>query len=92
MIEEKKIPNGAGIRVSLPNANLILLVGKKGFVMCGYLNLETAEKVGDAAAVVTGVSTIEDALTASVKKVTSKARQLGVREKMTGEEALKCFS
>ncbi len=92
MIEEKKLPNGAGIRVSLPNANLILLLGKKGFVMCGYLNLEAAEKLGDAAAIVTGVSTIEEALNADVKKVTSKARELGVREGMSGEEALKLLS
>jgi len=27
-----------------------------------------------------------------IKKVTSAARKLGVREKMTGEEALMCFS
>jgi len=92
MIEEKKLPNGTGIRVSLPNANLILLLGKKGFVMCGYLNLEAAEKLGDAAAIVTGVSTIEEALNADVKKVTSKARELGVREGMSGEEALKLLS
>jgi len=33
---------------------LVLVVAEKGYVICGYLNMETAEKLGDCAAVVTG--------------------------------------
>ena len=27
-----------------PGTNLVFIKGGKGFIMCGYLNLETAEK------------------------------------------------
>jgi uncharacterized protein YunC (DUF1805 family) len=74
--------------IKLQNANLVLLTAEKGYVMCGYLNLEAAERMGDAAAVVSGVKTAEDALKAKIKAATSKAKALGVREGMSGEEAL----
>jgi len=84
-VEGKKV---VGVRVALHPAPLVLLVASKGYVMCGYLNLDTAEKLGQAAAMVTGVKTIEDALNAKIVKLTSKAAALGVKEGMTGREAL----
>ena len=38
-----------GIEIPLNNAVLVIAIGKKGFVMCGYLNIEAAEKMGDVA-------------------------------------------
>jgi len=77
------------IKVELPNSPpLLLLVADKGFIMCGYLNLELAERLGVAAAVVSGVRTFEDVLEAPIKALTSKARGLGLREGMKGKEAL----
>ena len=78
--------------IELENANLVLLKAKKGYVMCGLLNIETAERLGQAAALVTGVKTSEDALKAKVKAVTAAAKKLGVSEGMTAEEALKRMS
>jgi uncharacterized protein YunC (DUF1805 family) len=57
---------------------LLLLKGGKGFVMCGYLNIEAAEKVGSAAAIVSGVNSFEDVLNAEIKAVTTKAKELGL--------------
>ncbi len=78
-----------GIEVrNLGNAPLIIVKGDKGYVMCGYLNVEVAEKLGDAAAIVSGVSSVEELLEKPVKAVTSKAKEYGVKEGMKGLEAL----
>ena len=67
-----------GLKAELPNLPpLVLIVGNKGF-MCGYLSIETAESFGAAAAVVTGVKSVDDALKAEIKSVTSKAKELGL--------------
>ncbi|MFB0543803.1 MAG: YunC family protein [Candidatus Bathyarchaeia archaeon] len=68
-----------GLKAELPGSPpLLLVVGNKGFIMCGYLNLESAEKLGAAAAVVSGVRSVEDVLKAEVKAATSRARELGI--------------
>jgi len=77
------------VKVGLPSAPLLLLVAPKGYVMCGYLNLETAEKLGQAAAMVKGVESFKDVLEASITAATSKAKELGIEEGMLGREALK---
>ena len=77
-----------GVRISLPVAPLLLIKGGKGFVMCGYLNIEAVNHIGDAAAKVSGVNSFEDVLEAEVKAVSDKARALGVQEGMSGAEAL----
>jgi len=79
-----------GVRVDLPESPpLLLVVGGKGFVMCGFLNMDAAEKLGVAAATVSGVKSFEDVLEAEVKAVTSKARERGIKPGMRGKEALK---
>ena len=78
-----------GFKVYLPGAPLLLLVAQKGYVMCGYLNIDTAEKLGQAAAVVTGVKSFEDVLNAKVVRLTTHAKQLGIREGMLGRDALR---
>lgn len=78
-----------GVRVELPGSPpLLLIVAERGFVMCGFLNVDAAERLGVAAAMVSGVRTFEDVLEAPVRACTSKARELGVREGMKGREAL----
>jgi len=68
-----------GLRAQMPELPpLLLIVGRKGFVMCGYLNLDAAEKIGAAAAVVSGVNSFEDVLNAEIKAATSKAKALGL--------------
>jgi len=79
-----------GVRVELPDSPpLLVVVAEKGFVMCGFLNVDAAERLGVAAAVVSGVKTFEDVLNAQVKAATSKAKSLGVEIGMKGAEALK---
>ena len=61
---------------------LILIKGGKGFVMCGYLNIEVAQRLGLAAAIVSGVSSFEDVLNAEIITVTDNAKKLGVEPGM----------
>ncbi len=79
-----------GVRVELPGSPpLLLVVAEQGFVMCGFLNVDTAERLGVAAAVVSGVNSFEDVLNAQVKMVTSRAKSLGIEAGMKGVDALK---
>ncbi len=83
----------SGMKVDLPESPpLVLIIGEKGFVMCGFLNVEAAERLNVAAAVVSGVKSFEDVLSGQVKAVTSKAKNLGVEVGMKGSEALKHMS
>lgn len=80
-----------GILISSPGGeghpNLILVQGEKGYLMCGYLNLEAAEKFGDAA-VLGGGADFQEILRNPIKGMTSAAKQAGVKDGMTGEEAV----
>jgi len=79
-----------GVRVELPDSPPLLVIsGDKGFVMCGFLNMEAAERLGAPAAMVSGVKTFEDVLNAQIKAVTSRAKGLGVEVGMKGADALK---
>jgi uncharacterized protein YunC (DUF1805 family) len=79
-----------GLRVDLPDSPpLLLIVGRTGFIMCGFLNIDVAEKVNVTAAMVSGVKTFDDILAAEIKAVTSKAQVEGIKVGMKGEEAVK---
>ncbi|MBM3292451.1 DUF1805 domain-containing protein [Candidatus Bathyarchaeota archaeon] len=68
-----------GLKSTLPDLPpLVLIKGAKGFVMCGYLNIESAERLGAVAAMVSGVKNFDDVLNAQIKASTTKARQLGL--------------
>ncbi|PYB67858.1 DUF1805 domain-containing protein [Thermoplasma sp. Kam2015] len=64
----------------LGNAPLLFLKGKKGYAMCGYLNIETANKVGDIAVRVTGVKTLDDMLSAKIADASIEAQKLGIKQ------------
>jgi uncharacterized protein YunC (DUF1805 family) len=82
--------NCTGLRADLPDSPpLLLIIAEKGFVMCGFLNVESAEKLGVMAAVVSGVKTFDDVLNGQVRAVTSKAKGLGVEIGMKGADALR---
>ena len=79
-----------GLRVELPDSPpLLMIIGQTGFVGCGFINIDAAEKLNVAAATLTGVKSFEDVLDAEVKAVTSKAQTKGVRVGMKGKEAVK---
>jgi uncharacterized protein YunC (DUF1805 family) len=79
-----------GVKVELPDSPpLLLVVAEKGFIMCGFLNVDAAERLNAAAAMVSGVKTFDDVLDAQIKAVTTKAKNFGVEVGMKGVEALK---
>jgi uncharacterized protein YunC (DUF1805 family) len=79
-----------GLRVDLPDSPpLLLIVGRTGFVMCGFLDMNAAEKLNVVAAMVSGVKTFDDALNADIRAVTSKAQMKGIRIGMKGKDAIK---
>ncbi len=68
------------VNLQLGKAPLLILKGDVGYIMCGYLSLETAEKLGDTAVRVTGVKDLDSLLDAHVSGLTSKAVELGIKE------------
>lgn len=77
-----------GYEIELYNTNLVLVNAPRGFVMCGYLNMAAAEKIGDIAALVRGVKTVDELFAAKVEEVSTAAAKIGVKIGMTGKEAL----
>lgn len=75
---------------SIPTNNtFVLMIGaENGFIGCGYINVEVANRVGDVCAIVTGVKTPDDMLSAKVIAASNAAAKLGIKEGMTGKEAL----
>ncbi len=96
MINYKKIKTShksiETLVIKLQHKNLILLKGNKGYIMCGYLNLKTAEKFGEAAVVITGVSSIKEALKTNVHSLTSAAKKIGIRKGQPIAEVLKLLA
>ena len=77
--------------VTFPTQNTKILVirAPHGLLGCGYLSAETAAKVGDALAIVSGVASYDDMLNAAVKAVSPAAEALGVQPGMSGRDALR---
>lgn len=79
-----------GIAVKIPgpaHADLLMVLCDKGFAMCGYMDIETADKLGDAA-VILNSRDLAGILDIDVSKVTKKAMELGIKIGMSGREAL----
>lgn len=90
IIEQIKLEHGTalGLKFDMNNAPLLVIKARTGFVMCGYLNIEMAETIGDVAVRVRGVSTFDDVLNASALEVTEQAGLLGITKGMSGRECL----
>lgn len=73
---------------ALGQKRLVLLKARRGFIMCGYLNLKVADAFGDAACIVKGVSTVGQLLAAPITNLTQEARRLGVHKGMLAKEAI----
>ncbi len=79
-----------GLKVDLPDSPpLVMIIGQTGFVMCGFLNMEAAEKLNVVVATVSGVKNFDDVLQAKVKAVTSMAEKKGIKVGMKGRDAVK---
>jgi uncharacterized protein YunC (DUF1805 family) len=75
-----------------PGSSLVFIKGSIGFIMCGYLNLETAEKMNNIAAVVTDVKTIDSMLKKNVVIATVNAQKMGIIPGISVTEALEKIS
>lgn len=85
---ELKNETALGIKIDMGNAPLILIKVKRGFIMCGYLNIDAASSMGDVAGRVKGVKDFSDILSSRVVEVTEKAKSLGLTPGITGREFL----
>ena len=75
-------------KIPTANASLLAISAKNGMLACGYLKVETADKLGDALAIVTGVSCYDDMLEKTVVSVSKSAQYMGVEIGITGRDAL----
>ena len=76
--------------MKLPESpQLLLVIVEKGFVMCGFLNIEAADKLKVAAVMVGGVKSFDEVLRAEVRAVTSKASKIGIGLGTTGKDAIR---
>lgn len=81
-----------GVHVATGKSNILLIRGRRGLVGCGYFDLATANRLGEAFVIVRGVKSFDDMLAAKAVEVSQAARELGVVAGMTGREALACFN
>lgn len=95
-LRHKKIKIGKkyirAVWVKLQDKNLILLRGARGYVMCGYLDLKTAERFKDTAIKIVGASTIEEAVKTTVHSCTSRAKKSGVYKGQPVKETLRIIA
>jgi uncharacterized protein YunC (DUF1805 family) len=77
-----------GYCIDLGKAPLLIIQAMKGYVMCGYLNMNAANKIGDIAGKVTGVRTFDDMLNADVVEVSENAKLAGLNQGMNAKDFL----
>jgi len=96
MIEVKKLDIDGkefeGVKVFTGKVYILLIKAEKGFLGCGYFNVDVADKFDDVMAVVTGVKSFDDMLNALIVKASKQAKALGIKEGVSGKEALKLMS
>lgn len=68
------------VHVPTEKTNILLIKAAGGFLGCGYFDVNVANRVGDAAAIVTGVKTVEQMLEAPVIRFSERAKELSGRE------------
>ncbi|OYT40704.1 MAG: hypothetical protein B6U89_01305 [Desulfurococcales archaeon ex4484_58] len=78
-----------GVEIELPNAPpLIVLRGNRGFIMCGYLDIKVADKLGLVAGRVVGVSSVDELLDKEIVEASSKAIELGIKPGVKVKEVI----
>jgi len=90
LVEHIELGKGCalGLKLDMEHAPLLVIRARKGFVMCGYLNMSVADKLGDVAVRVTGVKSFEDVLNAKAVEVSEAAKKLGITSGMYAKDAL----
>jgi len=92
--ESVEIPAGIGLGIRIGNpqnpekATVLVLLGKKGMIVCRNFDILALEARGVAAARVQGIASFEEMLRAPIESCTAQAKDLGISVGMKGEEAL----
>ena len=81
-----------GVKIATNNTAILIIEAPKGFLGCGYFDIEVADKFNDAAAIVTGVKDLKEMLQKPVQRVSKAAENLGVEIGSPGSEALLKFA
>ena len=77
-----------GYRIPTQSANILLIKAKHGFLGCGYFSIDTANRLQETVAIVSGVQTYDDMLNATVVNVSAAAEKNGIIKGMSGLDAL----
>lgn len=77
-----------GTLIKLQNAPLIIIHNPNGYLMCGYLDMNIANKMGDVAAKVRGVDNIDATLDAKIVELSDNAKKLGLKTGISGRNFL----
>ena len=72
------------------NKPLMVIRGSKGFLACGYIDIQVADTFEDACAVVRTVENFQQMLVRRVAKgdISRMGQRLGITEGMTGAQVL----
>ncbi len=86
-----------GIEASWDSGQWVAIIGNKGMVGCGAFDAKLMEKHGQVIATSHGsiehpLITCEDLLQAKIMEVTKLARGFGVKEGISGKEAIELLS
>lgn len=79
------------INIKIPGSehpDMMIILCKKGYIMCGYLNMQIAEKLEDTAVIIGGAN-LEDIINGKATAITKKAYEIGIRIGMFGKEIIK---
>mmetsp|Transcript_34360 Transcript_34360/g.107751 ORF Transcript_34360/g.107751 Transcript_34360/m.107751 type:complete len:109 (-) Transcript_34360:446-772(-) len=60
----------------------------RGFLACGYVSIDTCNRLNEACAIVAGVSDYEEVLHKHVTAVSNAAMHMGIKVGMKGNDAL----
>ena len=77
-----------GSKILTSHASILMIKAKEGFLGCGYFDIETANRLNEPVAIVTGVKSYEDMLSAKVVRLSKAAQAKGLKEGILGKEAL----
>ena len=97
MVEIKQIKLNSGTALGIKVMKdekgplVVLIKAEKGFIVCSNFSMKALEEKGVAAARIAGINSIETALETNIVEITSKAKELGLREGMTVRKALEKF-
>ncbi|NYT05714.1 MAG: DUF1805 domain-containing protein [Methanomicrobiales archaeon] len=97
--EQVMLKNGEATGVVIPAGpvSIVAVIAAEGMVGCGAFDVEALGRFGYAAAAARAVSgpsitTVADLLAGEIVRVNGTARSRGVREGMSGKEALDLLS